>query len=186
MHTVLLPRLYPIVATSNTTGVRVSTGVLQEWKASKALEWVTFNQMEFVGQWRCWSDNGGSGAWCHMTEPLNGLVKGGEPEAWCVCLERLHDKPVGVWIGNDVRPAKCRSESIYLVSSSCDTLQNCRSVLEDHVCGPWLKGNKCEAMLVGPMCYHIMLKKSCQLSYTMMSELWCHFRYSRRSTHNLL
>ena len=42
----------------------------------------------------------------------DGLVIGGGLEAWCVCLEGPHDKPFGVWVGDDVQPAKCRSESI--------------------------------------------------------------------------
>ena len=42
-----------------------------------------------------------------------GMVTGGGLVAWWnICLEGPHDKPFGVWIGDDVQPAKCRSESI--------------------------------------------------------------------------
>jgi hypothetical protein len=77
-------------------------------------------------------------------------------------LEGAHNKPFGVWIGDDVQPVKRAGVSLSISGDQYPVLAIHRKTAG--VCWRitcviyfywWIK---CEPMLGGPMCYHFILK----------------------------
>jgi hypothetical protein len=81
-----------------------------------------------LGNGNYWLINGGAGMTVEAAVPgVTGQAIGWASHGWwtgCVVdymFKGSHDKPLGVGNGDDVQPAKCRSEPMYRpVSSSCD------------------------------------------------------------------